>query len=162
MVKDINIIYQDKQYIEIVRNLLSNGLVQKMKKYRQHYEINCFYHCLFVSYNAYRICKKYNLDYISVARAGMVHDLFLYDWRKRENGRKGLHAFTHPKLAQENALKVVNLNEKEKDIILKHMWPLTIKFPKFKESYILSFVDKYFAVIEKNIKIEDDAFMIKL
>jgi len=33
------------------------------------------------------ICKKYNLDYASAARAGMVHDLFLYDWRKRENGR---------------------------------------------------------------------------
>ena len=42
-----------------------------------------------------------HLDYVSVARAGMLHDLFLYDWRKRENGRKGLHAFTHPKSAYE-------------------------------------------------------------
>ena len=155
MVKDINIIYQDKEYMEIIENLISDDLVQEMKKYKQHFKVNCFYHCLLVSYNSYVICKKHNLDYISVARAGILHDLFLYDWRKKENGRKGLHGFTHPKSAVKNALKVTDLNEKEKDIILKHMWPLTIKFPKYKESYILSFVDKYFAVAEKNIEIKD-------
>ena len=78
----------------------------------------------------------------------MLHDLFLYDWRKRENGRKGLHAFTHPKSAYENASNLFDLNEKESDIILKHMWPVTIKLPKYKESYILTLVDKYCAMNE--------------
>ena len=32
---------------------------------------------------------------------------------KRENGRKGLHAYTHPKTAYENAKKVFNVNEKD-------------------------------------------------
>ena len=36
----------------------------------------------------------------------------------------------------------------EKDIILKHMWPVTIKLPKYKESYIVSSVDKYCALAE--------------
>lgn len=152
MIKDKNIIYNDKQYLDIVQDIISNDLVQEMKNYRQHYNVSCFDHCLYVSYNLYRICKKHSLDYKSAARAGLVHDLFLYDWRKRENARKGFHAFTHPKLAYENAAKVFDLNEKEKDIIIKHMWPVTPQFPKYKESFIITYVDKYFACVEKHLK----------
>ena len=72
----------------------------------------------------------------------MLHDLFLYDWRKKQYGRKGLHGFTHPKTSLENSLKLFCLNVKEKDMILKHMWPLTIKLPKYKESYIVCLADK--------------------
>ena len=128
-----------------------------MKQYRQHHNISCFDHCLFVSYNTYLICKKHKLDYISAARAGLLHDLFLYDWRKRENGRKGLHAFTHPKEALKQALTITELNDKEQDIIENHMWPVTPKFPRYKETYIITLVDKYSAVAEaligKKIKI---------
>lgn len=132
----------------IIEDLISNETVQKMKNYKQHYDTSCFEHCKNVAFYSYLICKKYHLDYISVARAGMLHDLFLYDWRKRENGRIGLHAFTHPKTALQNALKLFPLNEKEIDIILKHMWPVTLRFPKYAESYIITFVDKYCAIQE--------------
>ena len=43
---------------------------------------------------------------------------------------------------------LVELNEIEKDAIVNHMWPLSEAFPKYKESYILSWVDKYCAVVE--------------
>lgn len=137
-----------REFELIINDLIDNETVQKMKNYRQHYETNCFEHCKMVAYYCYLICKKYNLDYISATRAAMLHDLFLYDWRLRENDRKGLHAFTHPKTALENASKLFKLNEKEKDIILKHMWPITIKLPKYKESYIITLVDKYCAIQE--------------
>ena len=157
MVTNKEEILKDKEYIEIVSELLKNEKVLKMKLYRQHHNISCFDHCLFVSYNTYLICKKYKLDYISAARAGLLHDLFLYDWRKRENGRKGLHAFTHPKEALKQALAITQLNDKEQDIIKNHMWPVTPKFPKYKETYIITLVDKYSAVAEaligKKIKI---------
>ena len=150
-------ILKDKEYIEIVSELLKNEKVLEMKQYRQHHNISCFDHCLFVSYNTYLICKKHKLDYISAARAGLLHDLFLYDWRKRENGRKGLHAFTHPKEALKQALTITQLNDKEQDIIKNHMWPVTPKFPRYKETYIITLVDKYSAVAEaligKKIKI---------
>ena len=117
MIRDKKIILQDVDFVNIIEDNLANEKVQEMKKYRQHHKINCLDHCLFVSYNAYIICKKHDLDYISTARAAMVHDLFLYDWRKRQPDRKGLHAFTHGKTACENASKLFDLNDKEKDII---------------------------------------------
>lgn len=137
-----------REFELIISDLINNETVLQMKNYRQHYETSCFEHCKMVAYYCYLICKKYNLDYKSATRAAMLHDLFLYDWRKKDNGRKGLHAFTHPQTALENASKLFDLNEKERDIILKHMWPVTIKLPKYKESYIITLVDKYCAIQE--------------
>lgn len=144
----INKIYEDTEFINIIKDILENKTVKQMKNYRQHYKTSCFDHCLTASYYCYLYCKKFKLDYISCSRAAMLHDLFLYDWRKRQDGRKGLHAFTHPKTAHENASKLFNLNDKESDIILKHMWPITFSLPKYRESYILTFVDKYCALNE--------------
>lgn len=141
-------IYENDEFINIIKDIISNKTVQEMKNYRQHYETSCFDHCLTAAYYCFIFCKKFNLDYFSCSRAAMLHDLFLYDWRKRQNGRKGLHAFTHPKTACENAKKLFFLNDKEIDIILKHMWPVTISLPKYKESYILTLVDKYCALRE--------------
>ena len=150
MIIDKKIIYNDKEYIEIVKDIMSNKTVLEMKKYRQHFNVNCYDHCLYVSYNLFLLCKKFKLDYVSAARAAMVHDLFLYDWRKKQNGRKGLHAFTHPKTAYENAKKIFKLNDKEKDIILKHMWPVTFfQIPKYKESFFMTIIDKCSACAEK-------------
>ena len=103
------------EFVEIIKDLMTNETVQKMKDYKQHYDTSCFEHCRNVAYYSYLICRKYNLDYVSATRAAMLHDLFLYDWRLRENGRKGLHAFTHPKTALENASKLFILNEKEQE-----------------------------------------------
>ena len=148
MEKLLHKIYSDYEFIEIIDDLLKNQTVQKMKNFRQHYETSCFDHCLIASYYCYLYGKKFNLDYVSCARAAMLHDLFLYDWRKKQDDRKGLHAFTHPKTAYKNASKLFALNEKEKDIILKHMWPVTIALPKYKESYLLTLIDKYCALNE--------------
>lgn len=141
-------IYTDTTFINIINDILDNEMVKKMRNYRQHNTTNCYDHCLTASYYCYKICKKFHLDYISCSRAAMLHDLFLYDWRKRENERKGFHAFTHPLTAYKNASNLFKLNNKEKDIILKHMWPVTIIPPKYIESYILTLVDKYCACAE--------------
>lgn len=138
------------EFDEIIKDLEENETVQEMKKYIQHCDTTCYDHCRNVAYHSYLICKKYGLDYRSAARGGMLHDLFLYNWRKsqREVTLHGLHAFEHPKIALMNSMKLFDLNEMEKDIILKHMWPVTIRFPKYKESYIITLVDKYSAVQE--------------
>jgi uncharacterized protein len=46
-------------------------------------------------------------------------------------------------IAVANAKKYFSINEIEEDIIKKHMWPLTLIPPKYKESFIISFADKY-------------------
>lgn len=138
------------EFENIIEDLLLNTTVQEMKNYIQHCDTTCFEHCKNVAYYSYLICKKYNLDYASAARGGMLHDLFLYNWRKsqRDVELNGLHAFVHPRIALINSLKLFKLNDIEKDVILKHMWPLTLIFPKYKESFIITFVDKFCAIKE--------------
>lgn len=138
----------DEEFQQIIEELINNETVQQMKNFRQHYETSCFDHCYTAAYYCFLICKKYHLDYISATRAAMLHDLFLYDWRVRQPDRKGFHAFTHGKKACENACQLFNLNEKEKDIIIKHMWPVTIEPPKSLEGLVLTLVDKYCAMSE--------------
>ena len=139
-----------KEFLSIIADLLENDLVNQMRQYRQHYDVSTYEHCMNVSYISFKICKKLKLDYVSMARAAMLHDLFLYDWRAPKEHKKftDLHAFSHPKIALKNAKKITKLNEKEIDIIEKHMWPVTIRLPKYKESYVIVFADKYSAILE--------------
>ena len=55
---------------------------------------------------------------------------------------------THPKAALRNACMHFTLTDKEKDIILKHMFPLTITPPSYKETVVIILVDKYCGLIE--------------
>jgi uncharacterized protein len=111
-------------------------------------------HSLFVAYVSFLVCKKFGWDYLSAARGGLLHDLFLYDWKKGEM-HEGIHGFTHPKAACKNAEALCHtkdgeqeLSELEKDIILKHMWPLTIRKPAYKESFVVCIADKICAALE--------------
>jgi len=141
----------DKEFQEIIKELIENETVQSMNNYLQHCKTTCYDHCYRVSYLCYKFCKKHNLDYKSAARAGMLHDLFLYDWRKKaETGRKGLHAYTHGATACDNASKLFDLSEKEKDMIRNHMFPVTVYPPKSVEGFILTIVDKYCTMAEFN------------
>lgn len=136
-----------EEYERCISELIQHEMVESMKDFIQHGEISCLEHCLCVSYYSYLVCKKFGFDYHSAARGGLLHDFFLYDWHK-EKTYDGLHGFAHPNIALNNANQYFQLNEIEKDIIKKHMWPLTIKFPRYKEAYVVSFVDKYCAILE--------------
>lgn len=139
----------DEEYYECIKDIINNELVLKMSEFNQHGVTSCLEHSLNVSYNNYKICKNLNLDYSSAARAGLLHDFFLYDWHvKRKNKLFEKHGFTHSKIALSNALTCFTLNNMEKDIILKHMWPLNIALPKYKETYIMIFIDKIISVSE--------------
>ena len=135
-----------KDYYNTVSDLVENSVVLSMDNYTQHGSTSTLDHCIRVSYRSYKIAKALKMDYISAARAGLLHDLFLYDWHLQPKGKKMLekHGYTHPKTALNNACLHFELNSKEKDIILKHMWPLTLRsVPKYKESFLVSMVDKY-------------------
>lgn len=137
----------DEEYIRCVCDLIEHEKVQSMKNYMQHGNISCLEHSLYVSYCSFVICKRFKFDYYSAARGGLLHDFFLYDWHTTKPD-KGMHGFIHPNIALQNANKYFNLNKREKDIIEKHMWPLTLKLPKHKETFVVLLIDKYCAFIE--------------
>lgn len=131
------------------QELLESTDVQLMNTFIQHAQITCLEHSISVAYYSYLLCRKLNLrvDYRSVIRGALLHDFFLYDWHV-DSGHEGLHGFNHPKIALENAEKHFQLNELEKDIIVKHMWPLTLTLPKYRETLIVSLSDKFCSTIE--------------
>lgn len=129
-------------YLAEVDDILSNPVFQSMRQYIQHGTTSCLAHCISVSYRSYLTCEKYGLNSRAAARGGLLHDLFLYDWHDKEDDRRGLHGFTHPAAALANAEKEFDLTELEKEIILRHMWPLTIKPPRHKEAYVVLYHDK--------------------
>lgn len=136
-----------EKFLEIINDILANKSIQNLKLYKHHYAYTRLEHCLSVSYYTYVICKFLHLDYKSAARAALLHDLFFYDCENKISRPKN-HIKNHPKIALENANKLFNLNKKEQDIILKHMWPLTFSPPKYLESFIVTIVDKYCAFKE--------------
>ncbi len=140
---------QDKVYMDCVYDIMSHAKFQKMDEYIQHGTTTTLSHCLQVSYVSYKICRVYGLDYRAAARGGLLHDLFLYDWHyhTKETGNH-FHGFTHPQVALYNAKHHFKLTEKEKDIIVKHMWPLTVIPPKSLEGYVVMYVDKYCSILE--------------
>ena len=136
-----------EKFLEIINDILANKSIQNLKLYKHHYAYTRLEHCLSVSYYTYVICKFLHLDYKSAARAALLHDLFFYDCEDKISRPKN-HIKNHPKISLENANKLFNLNKKEQDIILKHMWPLTFSPPKYLESFIVTIVDKYCAFKE--------------
>jgi len=138
-----------REYMEYVHDIISNPHIQEMKQYFHHGNTTCFQHCLNVSYYNFIICKLLSWDARSAARAGLMHDMFLYDWhtKKFSKGEKG-HATGHAITALNNASSYFELNPIEKDIILKHMFPVTTTLPCFKETLIIILTDKYCGLIE--------------
>ena len=134
--------------------LLKNEQVQSLENYIQH---NCYSrlnHSLDVAYYSFFIAKLLRWDTGSTARGALLHDLYLYDRDDCEQSLKS-HLRSHPKIALENARKVHDLNKIEEDIIRKHMWFATLTPPRYKESFIVTFVDKFCAVREGLISLRN-------
>lgn len=135
-------------YWHCVEDLIGHPAVQSMKNFKQHGDTDRLGHCVNVSYHSYRICRRLRLDYAAAARGGLLHDFFLYDWHHAKEHIKGFHGFTHPVTALLNAEQYFTLNERERDIIRRHMWPLTPHLPRYSETCVVILVDKYCAVSE--------------
>lgn len=144
----MHIIYDDYEYKNIVNDILCNREFKKLDDYK-HHGINRIEHSRRVSFISYKLCKRLGLDYVSAARGGLLHDFFLNKYVKKERTDLLLN---HPTIALYNSKKHFNLNNIEMDVIKSHMFPVNIKYiPKYRESYIVSFVDKLACVYERII-----------
>ncbi len=140
-------ISHDLGYHALMKEFLDHPKILNMRQYPHHGNIDCLSHCIHVSYCGYLAGQKLGLDKNSLARAGLLHDFYLYDWHKKIN-RKGFHGVTHPKTALTHAKQNFNVNKLEENIILTHMWPLTLMPPKYRESILIMIIDKYCALFE--------------
>jgi uncharacterized protein len=148
----------EDEFYEIIKDIYEHEEFLKLKNH-YHHNSSIYEHVMDVSYFSYRVSKFLKLDYPSTARGALLHDFFLYDWRNHDVPdlpEEKHHGIEHPKIALANAGKNFILNDIEKDIIIKHMWPLTLVPPKFKESFIVSFADKYLASKEYVTKLKPE------
>lgn len=156
-------ILHDKELHDQLDLLLSYPEIREMAQYTQHGDTTCLAHCLAVTYASYRLADRLNLhvDKSSLIRGALLHDFFLYDWHDK-SAHRHFHGFIHPRVALDNALRLFELTEIEKDIIAHHMWPLTPIPPHTKEAYIVNFMDKWCSIKETIKQSAFRRFMVKM
>ena len=87
-----------QDFWKCIEDLARHPVVLRMKLYAHHGNTNCYQHCMNVAYYNYKLCRFMHLDAVSAARAGMLHDLFLYDWHTHaKKTGDHFHGLTHPK-----------------------------------------------------------------
>lgn len=139
--------FSDRQYMYIVKDILSNEEFNKLSNII-HHGLDRKSHSVRVSYYSYKISKLLGFDYISTARAGLLHDFFFENNKESNLNTKIKTLVNHPKYALKNASEEFTLNEIEKDIIVSHMFPISLKPSKYVEGWVVNFVDDAVALSE--------------
>ena len=134
-------------FLSCLDGLLDTPEVQSMRSLPHHPGVNCYEHSVFVAYVAFRLARRWKLDYRACARAGLLHDLYLYNCHD-SSAHPGNQCLDHPEFALRNASALTILSEKERNIIQAHMWPLAVHLPRSREAWAVSFADKICATIE--------------
>lgn len=136
-----------QEYRSLVQDILRAPQFLQLAGYR-HHTISRRQHVLNVSWYAFLLARLFRFDTAAVARSGLLHDLYYYNFREEPVG-KSEHIYNHPQLALSNARGLTELSQREEDIILNHMWPMCPNRRKhYRETYLVSCVDKFCCVIE--------------
>lgn len=146
---------KQKAIIEEVRrqgsDILASQNYRRTRGHIQHGDMTVQRHTMDVARYSLFISRKLRIrcDTQALIRGALLHDYFLYDWHDKEHiNIARLHGFRHPQIALANAEKEYELTEREKDIIAKHMWPLTVVPPACREAWIVTAADKYCSFME--------------
>lgn len=150
-----------------VEQILLNDEFQKRKLFPHHHEMSVWDHSILVSFRAFITAKIFNADVRITAIAGLLHDFYPWSWMYSEDLEKlddgkylvevytkhplfKMHAFTHAKAAAENYVKFFPELENKRitNAIKRHMFPLNIVPPRYKEGFLITLVDKVNSVHE--------------
>ena len=109
----------------------------------QHGKVSVYAHCVSVADTACVLAETLHLrvNERALIRGALLHDYFLYDWHDKANGHHW-HGFTHPGTALHNASEDWKLTPVEREIIKKHMFPLTPIPPTCREAWLVCLADK--------------------
>lgn len=136
----------DAEFLGLVHSILDDAEFKKLTMYKQHLKTTRFMHSLNVSYISWLVARKFGWDTKVAARAGLLHDFCLYDFKEKLPDGK-FQAFYHPKVAARTSEERFSIYEKERQAILSHMFPLG-PLPRSREAWIISCIDKVCAVTE--------------
>lgn len=150
----------DDFFMGVATPIIEHEEYQKMKEIPHHHG-SVYEHSLSVAYLAYRIALKFRLDVNSTIRGALLHDFYLYKFKKRDDrnllAESYRHSRNHPKIACKNAQKYFALNNKEQDIIANHMFP--VGFPRSSEAWITTLADKSLAIAEYSSRMYRFAYL---
>lgn len=136
----------DSEFLAEVAEILEDRDFRKLSGYTQHRSTTRMMHSMNVAYISWRIARKFGCDEKAAARAGLLHDFFLYNF-KEEKDTNEWQAFRHPKVAAKNSQEHFDISKKEKEAILSHMFPLG-PMPSSREAWIITCADKMCACVE--------------
>lgn len=132
-------------------DILESENFKSSKAYIQHGNMSVQEHCINVAKASLYIRDKFKIKCHTrdLVRGALLHDYFLYDWHKSDKvNSHRLHGFFHPARALHNARKEYSLTARQVDIIIKHMWPLTVIPPVCREAWIVTLADKCCSLME--------------
>ena len=141
---------QQKKHLEgIYSHFYNDEKIQKMKDVEMHRGSNTFLHSFQVAKLAVkRALRKRHANVEAVLIASILHDYYLYDWR-RDRAKKKRHGRNHPYIAANNAKVDFDITDEVQKIIKSHMWPINFKeFPNTKEARIVNLADDHVALKE--------------
>lgn len=140
---------EKRELEEIYSFFFNDEKVQKMKDIPMHRGSNTFNHSFLVAKVAIkRGLRHRRVNLKSILIASILHDYYLYDWRRDRNKLKR-HGKNHPYIAAKNAKADFDITEEVQKIIQAHMWPINFReFPRTKEARIVSLADDHVALKE--------------
>ncbi|MDR0964098.1 MAG: phosphohydrolase [Clostridium sp.] len=141
----------DRKIRRVGKDILHSDKFLESQEHIQHGTMSVYRHCINVARYSLAIAYflKIQFDHRAMIRGALLHDYFQYDWHEPSQSiRRKLHGFYHPGIALKNAKKEYELSACEQDIIEKHMWPMTVIVPKFRESWIVTVADKWCSAME--------------
>lgn len=145
-------IERESEFLGKVRLVCQFSRLKSEDEYTQHGNTSCLLHSVAVAYYSYKTAKKIGGKSAALGeliRGALLHDYFLYDWHTTPVPENGLHGFSHPYTAWQNASRDFELTEREENIIKSHMFPLTLtKIPRCREAWIVTGVDKILSIYE--------------
>ncbi len=133
------------------KDIINSENFQQSDENIQHGDVSVKEHSLSVTRSSIRLAKflKIRFSHRDLIRGALLHDYFLYDWHIPDpTGERKLHGFAHPYVALRNAEKEYELSDRQRNIISRHMWPLTLKPPTCREAWVVTMADKYVSLKE--------------
>lgn len=139
--------YYDQEFIDIIKPIIDHPEFQKRKDFLHHESQSVYDHSVNVSYIVFKKAKKKrNIDIKSAVIGAILHDFYYKPWQNCKEKKPFFkkHGFIHAREALENSKKIFPelMNPIIENCILRHMFPLNIIPPAYKESWMVTFADK--------------------